>query len=242
MGRETGLDASYMSQVWQEKRKVGSVGSVSMRKLGLNLRISMVLLGSALSFLFAVSAVHPLAAQGQSEGYQFLEAVKDRDGDLATEMLNEPGTQIANTRDVTTGENGLHIVTLRRDTLWIRFLLQKGTSPNVRDRKGTTPLQISVRLNHLDGVEALLKGGAEVDIADSQGETPLMTAVHQRNVALVRTLLADGADPDVTDNTGRSAREHMQRLNANTLLLREFEEADKDREGTSSPKQYGPSF
>ncbi|WP_298308339.1 ankyrin repeat domain-containing protein [uncultured Erythrobacter sp.] len=200
------------------------------------------LVGMGFASLYSVSAIEPAHAQGQSEGYKFLEAVKDRDGDLATEMLSEPGTQIVNTRDITTGENGLHIVTLRRDTLWIRFLLQKGGNPNVRDRKGVTPLQIAVRLNYLDGVEALIKGGAQVDIADSQGETPLMTAVHQRNVPLVRLLLEDGANPDINDNTGRSARDHMQRLSSNTLLAREFEEADKKREGSSSAQQYGPSF
>jgi len=203
----------------------------------------VALTGMGLASLYGVNAPQPVAAQGlQSDGFQFLKAVKDRDGDAATEMLSEPGTQIVNTRDITTGENGLHIVTQRRDTLWIRFLLQKGCNPNVRDRKGITPLQIAVRLNHLEGVEALIKGGAQVDIADSQGETPLMTAVHQRNVPLVRLLLEDGADPDVNDNSGRSARDHMQRLNSNTLIAREFEEADKNREGTTTPQQYGPSF
>jgi len=219
------------------------VGLVSMRKLGSKLRIAISgLVGLALASLFAVSALQPVAAQGQSEGYQFLKAVKDRDGDVATEMLSEPGTQIVNTRDITSGENGLHIVTQRRDTLWIRFLLQKGCNPNVRDRKGVTPLQIAVRLNHIEGVEALIEGGAQVDIADSQGETPLMTAVHQRNVPLVRQLLSDGADPDINDNTGRSARNHMERLSSNTLLAREFAEADEKREGKNKPKQYGPSF
>ncbi|WP_051699242.1 ankyrin repeat domain-containing protein [Erythrobacter longus] len=198
----------------------------------------MVLLAS----LLAVSALQPALAQGQSDGYKFLKAVKDRDGDVATEMLSEPGTQIVNARDITTGENGLHIVTQRRDTLWIRFLIGKGCNPNVRDNKGVTPLQIAVRLNYVEGVEELIKGGAQVDIADSQGETPLMTAVHQRNVALVRQLLEDGADPDVNDNTGRSARDHMERLTANTLLAREFEEADKNREGKAKSKEYGPSF
>lgn len=214
------------------------MGFSVLRKLGSKLRIAMVLVAS----LLAVSALQPALAQGQSEGYKFLKAVKDRDGDVATEMLSEPGTQIVNTRDITTGENGLHIVTLRRDTLWIRFLIGKGCNPNVRDNKGVTPLQIAVRLNYVEGVEELIKGGADVDIADSQGETPLMTAVHQRNVALVRQLLEDGADPDVNDNTGRSARDHMIRLSSNTLLLREFEEADKEREGKDKPKQYGPSF
>ncbi|MEM1053303.1 MAG: ankyrin repeat domain-containing protein [Pseudomonadota bacterium] len=206
------------------------------------MRIAIAALGVVLASSVAVSAIQPLAAQGQSEGYQFLKAIKDRDGDTATEMLSEPGTQVVNTRDITTGENGLHIVTQRRDTLWIRFLLQKGCNPNIRDRNGITPLQIAVRLNHVEGVEALIKGGAQVDIADSQGETPLMTAVHQRNVPLVRQLLADGADPDINDNTGRSARDHMARLSSNTLLAREFAEADEKRGGKPAAKQYGPSF
>lgn len=198
---------------------------------------------TAFAGVFALAALGPAAAQiGGSEGYQFLKAVKERDGDTATKMLDEPGTQIVNTRDITTGENGLHIVAERRDTTWMRFLLQRGANPNVRDRNGTTPLQIAVRLGHIDGVEALIKGGADVDTSDASGETPLMTAVHQRNVELVRTLLEEGADPDVNDNTGRSARDHMMRINSNTLLLREFEEADKKREENPAPVQYGPSF
>lgn len=215
------------------------MSTLVLRNIGLKLRIAL----AAFTGIFALTALQPAAAQLlQSEGYTFLKAVKDRDGNVATEMLSEPGTQIVNTRDITTGENGLHIVALRRDLTWIRFLLQRGANPNVRDRTGTTPLQIAVRLGHVEGVEALIKGGAQVDISDSQGETPLMTAVHQRNPALVRKLLEEGADPDLNDNTGRSARDHMQRLNSNTLLAREFEEADKKREENPAPKQYGPSF
>jgi len=215
------------------------VGSPVLRNKGSKLRIVSAVLAASLSF----AALSPAAAQLlQSEGYTFLKAVKERDGDTATKMLSEPGTQVANTRDITTGENGLHIVAQRRDTLWIRFLLQRGANPNVRDRNGTTPLQIAVRLGHVEGVEEFLKRGADVDISDSQGETPLMTAVHQRNVELVRTLLEKGADPDVNDNTGRSARDHMERLNSNTLIEREFAEADRKREENPAPVQYGPSF
>lgn len=214
------------------------MGSLILRKVGLKMRMAFV----AFAGVFALAALGPVNAQLQSDSYLFLKAVKDRDGDVATQMLDEPGTQIVNTRDITTGENGLHIVAQRRDALWLRFLLQRGANPNVRDRNGTTPLQIAVRLGHVDGVEALINGGAQVDISDSQGETPLMTAVHQRNVELVRTLLEEGADPDVNDNTGRSARDHMERMNANTLLAREFEEADKKRKDNPAPVQYGPSL
>lgn len=198
------------------------------------------------AIVFALGAlgpsIPPLAAQGYSDGFNFLKAVKDRDGDTATDMLSEPGTQIVNTRDITTGETGLHFVVQRRDTLWIRFLLQKGANPNIRDNKGITPLQIATRLGFVDGVEELIKGGAQVNVSDSQGETPLMSAVHQRDVALVRRLLAEGADPDLNDNSGRSARDYMELLTSNTLIAREFAQADEERAGKPKQQQYGPSF
>ena len=214
------------------------MGSTVLRKLGLNAAIASV----AIAGLVAFSAPEPVSAQLYSEGYQFLEAVKERNGDEATDMLNQPGTQIVNTRDITTGETGLHIVTARRDTVWVRFLLQRGANPNIRDRNGITPLQLATRLGFIDGVEALIKGGADVNVADSQGETPLIAAVHQRDVAIVRKLLEEGANPDRNDNSGRSARDYMQLMTGNTLLAREFEEADAKREGQGTPEQYGPSF
>ncbi len=224
--------------MWQEMRKVQSVAFSMMRKLGSKLGVTSAVLAS----LFAVAAISPAAAQLYSEGYEFLEAVKERDGDVATEMLNVPGTQVVNTRDITTGDTGLHVVTLRRDALWVRFLLQRGANPNIRNNEGITPLQLATRMGFLEGVEELLKKGALVNVADDQGETPLISAVHQRNVPLIRKLLSEGADPDRNDNSGRSARDYMQLMSGNTLMVREFEAADAAREGSGTQRQYGPSF
>ena len=219
------------------------MGFSVLRKLEFGGRIASALAVPALAFAaLGAGSLHPAAAQLFSEGYEFLEAVKERDGDVATEMLSVPGTQIVNTRDLTSGETGLHIVAQRRDTLWIRFLLARGGNPNIRDKNGITPLQISTRLGHVDGAEALVKGGASVNVADSQGETPLISAVHQRDVAMVRYLLEAGADPDRTDNSGRSARDYLELMTGATLLVREFEEADAKREGQPKTENYGPSF
>ncbi len=214
------------------------MGSTVLRKLGLIKAFATVF--AAMGFAFA--AFSPAAAQLYSEGYQFLEAVKERDGDVATEMLSKPGSQVVNTRDITTGDTGLHVVTARRDVLWVRFLLQRGANPNIRNNEGVTPLQLATRLGFLEGAEELLKKGAQVNVADSQGETPLMAAVHQRNVALVRKLLEEGADPDRNDNSGRSARDYLELMTGNTLLVREFAAADANRTETGTGPQYGPSF
>lgn len=208
-----------------------------LRKLGAWRRIASV----ALPALAAMLAV-PAAAQFQSEGYQFLEAVKDRKGDEATDMLSKPGTTIVNTRDITSGDTGLHIVVARSDVLWIRFLLQRGADANIRNKKGVTPLQLATAMGFTDGVEALIKGGASVNVSDQTGETPLIAAVHSRNVPMVRLLLEKGADPDHYDNSGRSARNYMDLMNGNTLMKQEFSNADTKRAETGTKREYGPSF
>ena len=209
-----------------------------LRKLGL----SLVFASASLATLGGVVATSPAAAQFQSDGYKFLKAVDDRDGDAVTEMLNEPGTQVVNTRDITTGDTGLHIVVARRDLTWTKFLLQRGADPNISNRKGQTPLQLATTLNLVDVVEELLKRGAQVNVSDQTGETPLISAVHQRSVPMIRRLLAQGADPDENDNSGRSARDYVALMTSNSQLLREFEKADEDRKSAGTPKQYGPSF
>ncbi|MEM7666550.1 MAG: ankyrin repeat domain-containing protein [Pseudomonadota bacterium] len=192
--------------------------------------------------LVGLAAIAPASAQIYSDGYEFLEAVDERDGDTVTKMLNEPGTTVINTRDLTSGDTGLHIVTKRRDVLWVRFLVQRGADANIRNKQGLTPIQIAASLGFVDGVEELIKGGAQVNIADQQGETPLIAAVHRRDVAMIRRLLEEGANPDRNDNSGRSARDYVELMASNEQILQEFDEADAKREEKGTTRQYGPSF
>ena len=133
-------------------------------------------------------------------------------------------------------------VTARRDALWVRFLLQRGANPNIRNKKGVTPLQLATSLGFIDGVEELLKKGAQVNISDTTGETPLIAAVHQRNIPLISRFLKEGADPDQNDNSGRSARDYVALMTSNEQILQEFEAADAEREKEGTTRQYGPSF
>lgn len=199
-----------------------------------NIALAVAVTGIALSA--------PASAQMFREGYEFLKAVKDRDGEVVTQFLNEPGSTLVNTRDITSGETALHMVTARRDLTWVKFLLQNGANPNIRDKAGIAPIQVAVRLGFIDGVEELLKRGAEIEVNDSAGETPLIAAVHRRDVPLVRLLLANKANPDRTDNSGRSARDYAQLMSAGSSILDEFERADAEREESGGDKNYGPSF
>lgn len=205
----------------------------------------LVLLGMAgavAGTAMAIPLAPPAGAQGFSQSYEFLKAVKDREGDVVTAALNEPGSTIVNARDVSSGETAMHIVTRRRDLVWIRFLSQKGANPNIEDKTGVTPIEIASSLGFVDGVEALLKAGARVDDTNVSGETALIAAVHRRDIAMARLLLTNGANPDHNDNSGRSARDYAALMTGDTRLADEFAQADEARSKTSVGSDYGPSF
>lgn len=200
-------------------------------------RIRLMAIGAALVAGTALTA--PAAAQKMSEGFEFLKAVKARNGDAVTAALDRPGSIVVNTRDLATGETALHHVVARRDAVWLRFLLGRGANPNLADKSGSTPLQVATNLGWSEGVEILIGRGAAIDLTNSAGETPLIAAVHRRDAALVRALLAAGANPDRNDNSGRSARDYAALQGAQTGILTEIDKARAARKARSA-KTYGP--
>lgn len=162
----------------------------------------------------------PVAAQLFSESYQFLEAVRERDGTKAMELLNGPSGTLINTRDRTTGETALHIVVARRDLVWLNFLTQRGADTNLADRNGVTPLLTAARIGFVDGAQVLIARGARVNQTNGQGETALHLAVQRRDIAMVRALIAAGADADVQDNVaGKSPRDYATEDTRATAVL-----------------------
>lgn len=192
----------------------------------------------------AVALLLPAAASAQfSDSYNFLKAVRERDGDKATQMLNEPGSTIVNTKDITSGETALHIVTARRDLTWMGFLLQRGANANARDKNGVTPLMTAVNLRFVDGAETLLTRKAQVDATNNSGETALIRAVQLRDLAMVRILLKNGANPDKQDTiAGQSARDYANGDFRNPQILEAITANDKERKaGTGGNKVFGPT-
>jgi ankyrin repeat protein len=189
----------------------------------------------------AMGLAAPAAAQF-SDSFKFLEAVKKADGETVQNALNKPGTTIVNTRDVTSGETAMHLVTKRRDKTWMAFLLEHGANPNLSDRNGVAPIQIAVNLGFIDGVQLLLQYRANPSQANDAGETPLITATHRHDLAMVKLLLAGGGDPSRPDNSGRSARDYA-RLDGQEQLVAAFDAAAKNKSAVDPSKpSYGPSL
>lgn len=197
--------------------------------LGLAIMAGAVALGG-----IAVSA--PAAAQMMSKPYQFIKAVRDADGNKATELLNEPGSNLVNVKEVSTGKTGLQIAAERRDLTWMGFLIGKGADVNARDRDGVTPLFATAQLGFAEGAQLLIGRKARVNDANNQGETPLIRAVQNRDLRLVKLLLDAGANPDRADTlAGMTARDYAKRDFRNSAVLKAIEDKGKPAKPAMGP-------
>ncbi|WP_267378175.1 MULTISPECIES: ankyrin repeat domain-containing protein [unclassified Sphingomonas] len=188
--------------------------------------------------LFA-AAVPASAQLSQSQGYKFLQAVKDGKNDEVIQALSKPGSTIVNARDVTSGDGALAIVIKRGDMAYLNYLLQMGADPNLRDGKGNTPLLLAVTEGETDMIPVLAKAKANPNLGNAGGETPLIRAVQRRDLAMVRALLAAGSDPDQRDSlAGLSARDYATQDQRNLPIAKIFAETPK----TAKRAVAGPKF
>jgi ankyrin repeat protein len=174
--------------------------------------------------LAALLLAAPAVAQsGGFDGEKFVQAVRDRDGAEAMDLLRARGPTVMSARDEK-GETALIVAIARRDDEWTGFLLNQGADPNLQARNGDTPLIAAARVGFREAVDWLIDFGAKVDLDNRMGETPLIVAVQQRQAPIVRLLLAAGADPDRTDSAaGLSARDYAKRDTRSRDILKLIE-------------------
>jgi len=201
---------------------------------------AVLLVGAGTLSVFG--AAEPAAAQMMGEGYKFLQAIRERDGEAVTKATDpSKGGTIINTQDYSTGDTGLHIVTQRRDLDWLSFLLARGADTNKANNAGAHPLDLAVGLGWVEGAQLLLQQGARADTPGAGGETPLILAVHRKDLAMVRLLIRFGANPNRADVSGRTARDYAALLGPDSLIASEVAAASKAAAARKA-QTYGPSF
>lgn len=83
-------------------------------------------------------------------------------------------------------------------------LLDRGASPDARDRFGARPLSHAARSGHLEMVDLLLQRGAPIDARNLAGATALHVAAEGGKTAVALRLIERGADIELTGRSGVS--------------------------------------
>ncbi len=192
----------------------------------------------AAASLGAMMLPMPVAAQF-SDTFNFLRGVEDRDFAAVRELVEAPSSTVINVRDRSSGEAALHIVTRRRDSQWVLYLLQQNANPNIRDNDGNTPLHIAAQIGYPEAANWLRIVRADLNARNNRGETPLILAVQQRHGAVVRQLVDAGANPDIADSViGLSARDYAARDGRSQAILDILESAEPE---TETAPTFGPT-
>jgi uncharacterized protein len=192
--------------------------------------LKIALIGAGLAMLAAPGVAQDSGLGSNSD--KFLEAVQKRDGDTATQLLQDHPT-IIDARNGK-GDTALIIALRASDRDWTGFLLNKGADPNLQGANGDTPLIAAARVGFDEAAEWLLGLGAKIDATNRSGETPLIIAVQQRDAGLVKILLDAGADPDRTDAVaGYSARDYANR-DARARDVQKLIEAKKPKKASAA--------
>jgi ankyrin repeat protein len=169
-------------------------------------KLKFVIAGMALGMVSAAAS-----AQFSNHGYDFVEAVRNRDGGKATQLLESQPVGLVNSK-ASDGNTALVIAIARGDSDWTAYLLTEGADPNLAGAGGDTPLIAASRIGFGDAVAWLIGKGAKIDGTNRMGETALIIAVQQRRIPIIRTLLEAGANPDRADTAaGYSARDYAAR-------------------------------
>ena len=186
----------------------------------------------------ALVVAAPVAAQQQSDGYKFLQAIRDAKNDDVIAMVEKPGSRIVDTRDLSSGEGALHIVVKRGDLPYANYLLQHGADPNLRDGQGNTPLLVAVTYGQIGLIPLLITAQANPNLGNAAGETPLIRAVQRRDLTMARELLNGGGNPDQPDRVaGLSARDYAKRDTRTPALTKLLEETPaKSRAAVAGPR------
>lgn len=195
-------------------------------RLGRAIVVALALAGTAV----------PAGAQNYSDAYNFIKAVKERDGTKVQAIVATPGSIAINSRDRGSGEGALHMLVRDRDYGWLSFMLSHGARPDLQNKEGNTPLALAAQIGWIEGAQVLLQRRATVDLPNSQGETPLILAVHRRDLAMVRLLLGRGANPNRGDSAaGYSALEYARRDPRAAAIVRLLEVPPKPARPVAGP-------
>src|SRR5690348_145035 len=92
----------------------------------------------------------------------------------------------------------------RGDNKQVEALITAGSSANVKDKSGWTPLHWAVVGDNTNTVKILLEAGANIDAKDNWGGTPLHLAANNNCAETVQALLLAGANLEAKDIHGRT--------------------------------------
>jgi len=128
-----------------------------------------------------------------------------------------------------------------KDFEGIKYLIENGADPNIKDYNGQSSLQKAAYYSDLETIKYLVEHGADVNSKGNNGETPLMGAVKLGSYESTNYLISKGADINAKDNQGKGLIQYLNerkddsdKVKIKNLLDSEGSMVDSDSDGVSN--------
>eukprot|EP00193_Tetraselmis_chui_P007061 CAMPEP_0177766316 /NCGR_PEP_ID=MMETSP0491_2-20121128/8462_1 /TAXON_ID=63592 /ORGANISM="Tetraselmis chuii, Strain PLY429" /LENGTH=373 /DNA_ID=CAMNT_0019282727 /DNA_START=285 /DNA_END=1402 /DNA_ORIENTATION=+ len=122
------------------------------------------------------------------------------------EDLGYPAMETLQARDGVTGDTPLHKAVENEQTELVKWLLEQGVMPNVKDNSGVTPLHLASIKGYVTLVQLLLDSDSTVKkVTDANGDTAVHWACTKGHLEVLDLLLSRGAALDVANKQGWTA-------------------------------------
>ena len=143
----------------------------------------------------------------ECKGLQLMHGLKENDIHKVDYLLANGADENVGSQCGPNGEFPIILAANQNMTKMVkRFLHPRfGTSPNVRNAKGESPLKAAAWNNNLEMAKTLLEFGADVNVRDNDHMIPLHFAVKRSDGAAMSKLLLDhGSKVDYKDRYGKT--------------------------------------
>jgi ankyrin repeat protein len=114
------------------------------------------------------------------------------------------------------GQTTLHKAAEGGNLTSVKYLVEKGTDVNMKDKDGITPLFFAASSGNLEVVKYLVEKGANVNAIDNNGTTPIYYSVSGGNVDIIKYLVEKGAN---INSKGRESPGYLYSGKDETLLF-----------------------
>ena len=101
----------------------------------------------------------------------------------------------------------------------VEVLLEHKADPNLRDKKGNTPLALAIRKSNDEAVQLLLARKADPQSTDFNGNTPLHFAASSGNESGAELLLAHKANPNAKNQDALTPVHLVAETTSTNLLM-----------------------
>ena len=144
-----------------------------------------------------------LLDENDETGMTLLMEAAQTNNQKGLQLLCEKGADVHRCETIS-GHSALLIATKQGHYEIVKYLIDQGADPEIRDKFGFTPISMAIVEDKIDCLATLLGYGVLLERRDENYDTPFLSAIRCKNLEAIKMLVSAGADITVKTRDDKS--------------------------------------